>query len=106
MVTYEDFKKLDIRTARIIEARAHPSADRLYILDIDTGGEKRQIVAGIRRHYTAEELVGRDIAVILNIEPAVIRGIESNGMLLAASNEQGFSLLTPDKEIAPGSIIK
>ncbi len=106
MATYEDFKKIEIKTARIIEARVHPGADRLYVLDIDIGGEKRQIVAGIRNYYGVEELVGKNIAVVLNLEPAVIRGIESNGMLLAASNDQGLSILTLDKDISPGSIIK
>ena len=106
MATYEDFKKIEIKTARIIEARVHPGADRLYVLDIDIGTEKRQIVAGIRNYYGVEELVGKNIAVVLNLEPAVIRGIESNGMLLAASNDQGLSILTLDKDISPGSIIK
>jgi len=106
MISYEDFKKIEIKTARIIEARIHPAADRLYVLDIDTGTEKRQIVAGIRNYYGVEELVGKNVAVVLNLEPAVIRGIESNGMLLAASNDQGLSILTLDKDISPGSIIK
>jgi len=106
MASYEDFKKIEIKTARIIEARIHPAADRLYVLDIDTGTEKRQIVAGIRNYYGVEELVGKNVAVVLNLEPAVIRGIESNGMLLAASNDQGLSILTLDKDISPGSIIK
>jgi len=106
MISYEDFKKIEIKTARIIEARIHPAADRLYVLDIDTGTEKRQIVAGIRNYYGVEELVGKNVAVVLNLEPAVIRGIESNGMLLAASNDQGLSILTLDKDISPGATIK
>jgi methionine--tRNA ligase beta chain len=106
MITYEDFKKLEIKTAKILGVKEHPSADRLYILDIDTGNEKRQIVAGIKNHYKAEELIGKNIAVVLNLQPAVIRGIESNGMLLAASNDQILSVLTLDKDIPPGSIIK
>lgn len=106
MITYEDFSKLEIRTAKVLDAREHPSADRLYVLDIDTGNEKRQIVAGIRNHYKAEELIGKNIAVVLNLQPAVIRGVESNGMLLAASNGQSLSVLTIDKDVPPGSIIK
>jgi tRNA-binding protein len=106
MITYEDFSKLEIRTAKVLDVREHPSADRLYILDIDTGDGKRQIVAGIKNHYSAEALTGKNIAVILNLEPAVIRGIESNGMLLAASNGQELSVLTLDKDMPPGSIIK
>jgi methionine--tRNA ligase beta chain len=106
MATYEDFKKLEIKTARILDVKEHPSADRLYVLDIDIGTEKRQIVAGIKAHYTPEQLKGKNIAVITNLEPAVIRGIESNGMLLAASGNESLSILTLDKDIPPGSKIK
>jgi tRNA-binding protein len=106
MITYEDFKKLEIRTAKILDAKPHPNADRLYIVDIDLGIEKRQIVAGIRNHYEIGQLIGKNIAVITNLEPAFIRGVESNGMLLAASNNTDLSILTLDKDILPGSVIK
>jgi tRNA-binding protein len=106
MITYEDFKKLEIRTAKILDAKPHPNADRLYIVDIDLGTEKRQIVAGIRNHYEIGQLIGKNIAVITNLEPALIRGVESNGMLLAASNNTDLSILTLDKDILPGSVIK
>jgi methionine--tRNA ligase beta chain len=106
MITYEDFKKLEIKTARVLNAREHPSADRLYVLDIDIGTENRQIVAGIRGHYSAQELVGKNIAVVINLEPVTIRGIESNGMLLAASGGDALSVLIPDKDVSPGLEIK
>ncbi len=106
MITYEDFKKLEIRTARVLDAREHPSADRLYILDIDIGTENRQIVAGIRGHYNAQELIGKNIVVIINLEPVTIRGIESNGMLLAASGSDVLSVLMPDKDVLPGLEIR
>lgn len=106
MINYEDFKKLEIKTAKVLDAREHPSADRLYVLDIDIGNEKRQIVAGIREHYSPQELVGRNIVVIVNLEPAIIRGIESNGMLLAASGNDTLSILTPDRDIPAGSGVK
>ena len=106
MITYEDFKKLEIKTAKIVDVRLHPDADRLYIVDIDLGTEKRQIVAGIRNFYSIDELKGKNIAVVLNLEPAVIRGVESGGMLLAASSGQALSVLTLDKDMPAGSIIK
>ncbi|OGX23705.1 MAG: methionine--tRNA ligase subunit beta [Omnitrophica WOR_2 bacterium RIFCSPHIGHO2_02_FULL_45_21] len=106
MVTYDDFKKLEIKVARIQEVTEHPNADRLYVLKIDLGDSQRQIVAGIRNSYNPEELVGKQIAVITNLEPAVIRGIESQAMLLAASDENGIALLTPQREVSIGSIVK
>jgi methionine--tRNA ligase beta chain len=106
MIAYEDFKKLEIKTARVLNAREHPSADRLYVLDIDIGTENRQIVAGIRGHYSAQELIGKNIAVVINLEPVTIRGIESNGMLLAASGGEVLSVLVPDKDVSPGLEIK
>lgn len=107
MVTYEDFKKLELIVAQIKEVREHPNADRLYVLKIDIGTEEKQLVAGIRSAYPDKEvLVGRRIIVINNLEPAVIRGEASQGMLLAASDEQGASLLTPDRDVALGSIVK
>ncbi len=92
--------------ARIKEVKEHPNADRLYILQVDTGRDVRQIVAGIRKAYTPEQLVGRRIILVANMEPAIIRGETSNGMLLAASDADGMSLLMPDKDIALGSIVK
>lgn len=105
-VTYDEFKRLDLRVARILEVSPHPNADKLYLLKIDLGNNQRQIVAGIRNAYTPEELVGKQIAVITNLEPAVIRGVESEGMLLAATDENGVVILTPQKEVKAGSVIK
>ena len=84
-ISYDDFKKLDLRVAQIQKVEPHPNADRLWLLTIRIGEEERQIVAGIKQHYTAEELTGKKIVVVANLAPAVIRGIESKGMLLAAS---------------------
>jgi methionine--tRNA ligase beta chain len=106
MITYDDFKKLDLRVARIIAAKEHPNADRLYVLTVDLGGRSKQIVAGIRLSYAIEELVGKDIVVVDNLEPAVLRGEMSQGMLLAASDEKGISVLTPHREVALGSVVK
>ena len=106
MISFEEFKKLELIIAQIKEVRDHPNADRLYVLKIDTGKEEKQLVAGIRPFYSKEELVGRRIVVINNLEPAVIRGEESQGMLLAASDSTGISILMPDKDVALGSIIR
>ena len=106
MVNIEDFKKIELVVAQIKEVKEHPNADRLYVLQVDTGRDVRQIVAGIRKAYTPAELVGRRVILIANMEPAVIRGEVSNGMLLAASDANGMALLMPDKDIALGSIAK
>ncbi|MGB9763456.1 MAG: methionine--tRNA ligase subunit beta [Minisyncoccia bacterium] len=106
MVTYEDFKKLDLRIAKIIEAQRIKASDKLIKLQIDLGNEQRQIIAGIGKVYTPEELIGKLIVIVSNLEPKKLLGEESNGMLLAASNEEEISLLMPDKEIPPGSIVK
>lgn len=106
MITYEDFKKLELRIATIKDVQPHPQADRLYVLTIDVGGALKQIVAGIRLFYAPEALQGRQVVVVDNLEPAVIRGIESNGMLLAATDEKGISVLSPDRFVQEGSIVK
>ncbi|MBF0493553.1 MAG: methionine--tRNA ligase, partial [Candidatus Omnitrophica bacterium] len=96
----------EIRTAKVLSVREHPNADRLYLIEIDLGTEKRQVVAGIRKSYIPEELIGKNVAVIANLKPAVIRGEESNGMILAASNEESTVILTTEKDIPAGSTIK
>src|SRR3954463_10158938 len=95
-IVYDDFAKVELRVAKVLEARPHPNADKLMLLQIDVGGEQRQIVAGIRLHYTPEQLVGKSIVVVNNLAPAMIRGETSNGMLLAASSGDKVILLTPD----------
>lgn len=106
MVTYEDFKKLELIVALIKEVQEHPNADRLYVLKIDTGKEEKQLVAGIRANYKPEELIGRKVVVINNLEPAVIRGQASSGMILAASGENGPVILLPQKDVPVGAMIK
>ena len=105
MITYDEFSKLDLRVAEIKEAKEIEGADKLLQLAIDIGEEK-QIVAGIKTAYTIEELVGKQIIIINNLEPAKIRGIESNGMLLAATDNGEPILLTIDKPVKNGSKIK
>ncbi len=101
-VTFDEFTKIELRTAKVLEVSPHPDADRLYLLRIDGGSEERQLVAGIRQHYSPEELVGRTIVVVWNLEPAMIRGQESRGMLLAVQDGDTVSVLCPDREVNPG----
>jgi tRNA-binding protein len=105
-VTYEDFAKLDLRIATVLAAREHPNAEKLLLLQIKVGEEEKQIVAGIRLHYSPDQLVGRQIVVVNNLKEAVLRGEESRGMLLAASDAGGVVLLRPDRECQPGSMVK
>ncbi len=106
MASLDEFKKIEIIVAQIKEAQDHPNADKLYLLKVDTGKEEKQLVAGIRKFYTKEELVGRKVVIINNLEPAVIRGQESKGMVLAASDDQNLSILTLDHDVKIGSIVK
>jgi methionyl-tRNA synthetase len=106
-ITYADFAKLELRVAKVLEARPHPNADRLLLIQVDVGDEQKQIVAGIRKHYSPEQLVGKLIVVVNNLEPAMLRGESSNGMLLAAtSNEKVIVLTVDDPECAVGAKIK
>jgi methionine--tRNA ligase beta chain len=106
LATIDDFKKFKFIVAQIKEAAVHPNADKLYVIKVDTGTEVRQLVAGIKRSYTPEQLVGRRVIIIANLAPAVIRGVESNGMVLAASDDAGVSILQPDRDVALGSTVK
>lgn len=94
-------RPLDLRVARVVEAREHPNADRLVVLEIDLGDERRQIVAGIAQQYTLDELRGRHIVVVANLQAARLRGEASQGMLLAAQGEGELGLLLA--EAPPGT---
>lgn len=106
MVTFEEFKRLEIKIARIKEVNDHPNADKLYVMAIDVGDRTKQIVAGIKSAYKKEDLIGREIVVVNNLEPALLRGVESQAMLLAASDEKGISILAPDRAVKIGSAVK
>ncbi len=103
MATLADFQQLDLRVATIVAAQPHPNADRLLVLKIDVGGEERQIVAGIRASYEPASLVGKRIVVVANLEPAKLRGVESQGMLLAARDGDRVVLVGLDAPVAAGS---
>jgi methionine--tRNA ligase beta chain len=103
MISIDEFRKVELKIATIKSAEPHPNADKLMLLQIDLGAEERQICAGIRNHYTTEELVGRQIVVVANLETAKLRGLESQGMLLACSDEGRVIILTPEKSVQAGA---
>ena len=108
MITYDDFAKVELKIAKVSEAERIEGSEKLLKLKIDVGEtEPRQIIAGIGKIYSPEELIGKEIVIVANLEPKSLMGLESSGMLLAATDGEGRPiLLTPDKEIAPGSKIK
>jgi methionine--tRNA ligase beta chain len=103
MISIDEFRKLELRIGTVRTAAPHPNADRLVVLQVDLGDEQRQICAGIRNHYTPEELTGRQVVIVANLETAKLRGLESQGMLLAASDGGRVVILTPEKPVEPGS---
>jgi len=107
-ITYDDFAKLELKVATIVEAKLHPNADKLLVLQVDLGGEKRQICAGIKAWYAPEQLVGKQVIVVANLEPRPLRGEISQGMLLAATDPTSgrVVIITPSEAVAPGSGVK
>jgi len=104
LVTIEEFGRLDIRIGTVLEVNDHPKADKLLLLKVDLGNEERRLVAGLKEHYQADDLVGKQIAVITNLKPAKLRGELSEGMLLAAVEDSSkVKVLVPDKEVKNGS---
>lgn len=106
LIDIQDFAQVDLRIAQVLEAEPVEGTDKLMRLVVDLGVEKRQIVAGIAKHYTAGDLIGKKIVVVANLKPAKLKGIESNGMLLAASDKDTMSILTPLKDVEVGSRVK
>ena len=105
MISIDEFRKIELRVATVKSAEPHPNADKLLVLQVDLGDEQRQICAGIRNHYTPEDLVGKQIVVVANLETARLRGLESQGMLLAASDDGRVIILTPEKSVQSGAKI-
>ncbi len=107
MVSFEEFKKLDLRIAKILAVDDVPGKDKLLKLEIDLGSEKRTIVAGIKPFYQKEKLPGKQIVVVANLDPRPIAGLVSNGMLLAVLDKNNkFSLLTTDSDVAAGTRVE
>lgn len=103
-ISFDDFKKLDLRIAKILSTSEIPGADKLYKLTIDVGGEERQCVAGIKEHFSAEDLIGKLVVVLANLEPVEIRGVRSECMVLAAKGKS-LSLLEPTDFVEPGTSV-
>ncbi len=106
MITFDDFSKLDLRVGKVLEVEPHPDAEKLYRLTVDIGQKTISLVAGIKPFYPAEDLAGRYIVVLVNLEPKTIRGILSEGMLLAAQAKDDLSIIVCDKKIELGSKIR
>ncbi len=106
LIDISDFAKVQLRTAKIIHAERIPDADKLLKLQIMLGEERRQLVAGIALHYSPEDIIGKTVVVIANLKPAKIRGVDSQGMLLAASKGEKLTLVTVDEEISSGAQVK
>ncbi len=106
MITFEDFKKLEIRIGKIVSAQKVEGTDKLLKLEVNLGEEKRQLIAGIAQYYEPEELINKEVPILVNLEPRKIRSIESRGMILAAVDKEKPVLLHPDKEVSAGSVIR
>lgn len=106
LISLEDFKRIQLRVAKIINASNMPKADKLLRLEVDVGGERRTMVAGIALQYKPEDLIGKSVVVVANLKPATIRRVESRGMLLAAVDGDNLVLIIPESEIAPGTEIQ
>jgi len=106
MATIDDFRKLEFKVAEIKEVAEHPNADRLYVVTLDVGDKTKQVVAGIRGSYQKEDLIGKQVVLVDNLDPAVLRGVESQGMILAASDEEGICIVSPLRKVKLGSIVK
>lgn len=111
-ISFKEWQKLDIRIAKIKSAEDHPQADKLQVLKVDIGGKERQLIAGLKGYYNNKELIGKHVVVVDNLEPAVLRGIKSEGMLLAAverdksGKEKKVILVQPEKKVAEGTKVE
>jgi methionyl-tRNA synthetase len=109
LIKISDFQKINLRIGQVVKIDDHPDADKLYVMQVDFGTEQRQLVAGLRAFYKKEEILNKKIVVIMNLEPANLRGVDSNGMLLAADDGKGNVLLLipdPERDIALGARVK
>lgn len=106
MITIEEFKKLELKVAQIKDVQDHPDAERLYVITVDLGDRTKQVVAGIKKSYAKEDLVGKQVVLVDNLEPALLRGVESQGMLLAASDDEGIAIVSPLRTMKLGSVVK
>ena len=97
---------MELKVATVLSAEVHPNADRLLVLRVSLGDEERQIVAGIRAHYEPHTLIGRQVLVVANLAPATLRGVESQGMVLAASAGDAVVVISPERPVPAGSVVR
>jgi methionine--tRNA ligase beta chain len=105
-ITFDDFEKLDIRIAKIVKAEKIENSNKLLRLEVDLGSEIRQLVAGIAQEYKPEEIVGKQVPILMNLKPATLMSVESKGMILAADDNGKAILLHPDREVRLGSKVR
>ena len=105
-ITIEDFEKLDLRVAKVLKAEKVEKADKLLKLTVQLGNEERTVVSGIAKHYKPEDIVGKNVVVIANLKPVKLRGIMSNGMILAGSTDDALKVITIDDEIPSGTQVR
>jgi methionyl-tRNA synthetase len=107
MITIQEFGQMELKVGRVVSVDDHPQADKLIIIRVDLGEEQpRTLVAGLKPYYEPDELEGKLIVVVANLEPARLRGVESQGMLLAAQDGEDVVVLTVDEDVAPGSKVR
>ena len=102
-VSFDEFKRLDLRVGTVTSAEPHPNADKLVVMQVDLGDEERQLVAGLRPQYEPEQLNGKHVVVVANLQPATLRGVESQGMLLAAQSGGEVVVVSPERPVPAGA---
>ena len=105
-ITLEEFQKVHLKTAKVLSAERVPRSEKLIKLQVDLGGEQRQVVAGIGKKYTPEELIGRTVVLVANLKPAKLMGVESQGMVLAAGDADVLEVLILQRDVPPGTKVK
>ena len=103
MIKFDQFKAMDIRIAKILTVEDHPNADKLYLVTVEIGDTTKKVVAGIKQYYTKEELINKQVVVLNNLEPATIRGVQSEGMILATKDGEKLAILVPESQVKVGS---
>lgn len=106
IIKFSDWQRFDFRVGEILKVDDHPNADKLYVLIVDIGDKKIQLVAGLKSHYDKEYLTGKKIIVFTNLEEGMFRGVKSQGMLLAAEKDGNVFFLTPEKDVGVGAKIR
>ncbi len=101
LITIEDFGKVEMRVAQVLACEKHPDADKLLVFQLDFGGEQRQIISGIAKYYQPEALIGKKVIACTNLKPVILRGLESNGMILSAVKGKKLAILTVDGDVIP-----